>query len=112
MKNFIQNGEALTVPAPADTKSGEGVGLGVLFGVAAGDALSGEPLVINTTGVYELPKVASQAWSVGAAIFWNGSACTTSSTGNLLIGAAADVTSNPSETGAVRLNGSVPATST
>ncbi|PQO22050.1 hypothetical protein C2I36_14990, partial [Rhodobacteraceae bacterium WD3A24] len=57
----------------------------------------------------DLPKVGSQAWTVGAKIYWDGSACTTDdATGsNPLIGvAAAAVGSGADETtGRVRLNG-------
>lgn len=108
--NFIQNGDNLTVPAPANVSSGDGVELGVLFGVATTDALSGEDVVIATKGVFELPKTSAQAWTVGAAIYWTGTAATTATTaGNLLIGVAAAVAANPSATGLVRLNGAAPA---
>lgn len=108
--NYIQDGDNLTVPAPANVSSGDGVKVGVLFGVASTDALSGEDVVIATKGVYELPKTSAQAWTVGAAIYWTGSAATTATTaGNVLIGVAAAVAANPSATGLVRLNGAAPA---
>lgn len=110
MKNFIQPGNSLTIPAPADVTSGGGVKAGVLFGVAQHDALTGADLSIATQGVFELPKVSAQAWTVGVAIYWTGSACTTATTaGNLLIGVAAVAAGNPSATGVVRLNGAAPA---
>lgn len=112
MKNYVQPGDNLTVTAPADTASGAGVKVGVLFGVASHDALSGEPLVIATRGVYELPKTSAQAWTEGAAIYFipgTGLCTTATTTGNLLIGVAAAVAANPSATGLVRLNGSAPA---
>jgi|GEM_PF-4444391 len=34
MKNYIQPGDSITVPAPADVKSGDLVVVGDLFGVA------------------------------------------------------------------------------
>lgn len=47
MKNFVQPGEVLTVPAPAGgVASGAGVKLGVLFGVAQGAAAEGAPVAI------------------------------------------------------------------
>lgn len=110
MKNYIQPGANLTVVAPADVTSGAGVKVGVLFGVAQGDALSGADVVICAEGVFELPKTSAQAWTVGAAIYWTGSACTTATTaGNLLIGVAVAAAANPSATGIVRLNGAAPA---
>lgn len=108
--NFIQSGSNLTVPAPAAVSSGDGVKVGVLFGVASTDADSGADVVIATEGVYKLPKTSAQAWTVGAAIYWTGSAATTATTaGNLLIGVAAQAAANPSSTGMVRLNGAAPA---
>jgi predicted RecA/RadA family phage recombinase len=85
--------------------SGAGVLVGALFGIASFDAKSGDPVEICTKGVYELPKTSAQAWTVGAAIYWDGSKCTTTSTDNTLIGNALAVAANPSDTGIVRLAG-------
>jgi predicted RecA/RadA family phage recombinase len=104
MKNFIQPGDTVTVPAPADVVSGAGVLIGALFGVASFDAKSGDPVEICTTGVYELPKTSAQAWTVGAAIYWDGSKATTTGTDNTLIGLALAAAANPSATGIVRLS--------
>lgn len=113
MKNYIQPGCTLSVPAPADTLSGAGVRVGLLFGVAVHDALNGEPLEITTEGVFELPKTSAQAWTVGVALYWTGTLCTTAAgTGNIFIGVAAAVAANPSPTGTVRLNGAAPVAAT
>lgn len=110
MKNYIQPGDTITIPAPAAVESGDGVKAGVLFGVAVTDADEGDDVAISTRGVFELPKTSAQAWTVGAAIYWTGTAATTATTaGNLLIGTAAAAAANPSATGLVRLNGSAPA---
>lgn len=110
MKNYIQPGDTITVEAPAAVDSGDGVKVGVLFGVAVFDAANGDPVEITTRGVFELPKVSAQAWTEGAAIYWTGTNCTTATTaGNLLIGVAAAAADNPSATGIVRLNGAAPA---
>lgn len=112
MKNYVQPGDAITVPAPAATTSGDGVKTGMLFGVAQADAESGDDVVIVTRGVFSLPKTNAQAWSIGDAIYWNNSnsACTTSTAaGNIFIGVAVAAAANPSETGVVRLNGAMPA---
>lgn len=112
MKNYINPGQNLTIPAPYDVISGEAVMSGVLCGVAQADALSGEDVVIATGGNYSLAKTSAQAWTVGAAVYLipGSRLCTTaSSSGNLLIGCASAAAGNPSATGAVRLNSSVPA---
>lgn len=106
-KNYIQPGDTVTVTAPATVASGAGVLVGTLFGVAITGAASGAAVPIKTTGVFDLPKTSAQAWTVGAAIYWDDTAknCTTTSTSNTLIGKALAVAANPSATGVVRLNG-------
>lgn len=109
MKNFIAHGDMFPFTASgAAYASGDGALSGTLFGVCAGDIADGETGEIKTTGTFELPKVGSQAWTVGAKIYWtSGGNATTTATGNTLIGvAAAAVGSGASETlGRVRLNG-------
>lgn len=109
MKNYLQAGDVVTVAAPATVSSGDGVLVGTLFGIAATDAASGAPVEIKTTGVFTLPKTSEQAWTVGAAIYWdagNKVATTDDDEGaNVLIGKALAVAANPSGTGVVRLNG-------
>ena len=109
MKNFIARGDAITITAGADIESGDGVLVGSIFGVAAGDIANGAEGVINLTGVYDLPKAPSQAWTVGAKVYWDNTAkaCTTTVGSNTLIGVAVlAVGSTAGETvGRVRLNG-------
>lgn len=109
MKNFIAVGNTLTITAAADTASGSGVLVGSLFGVAAGDIANGAEGVINLTGVYNLPKAPSQAWTVGAPIYWDAgnTRCTNVASTNVPIGCAvAAVGGGAGEaTGRVRLNG-------
>ena len=115
MKNKVQDGDLMTVAAPATVASGDGVLKGLLFGVALHDAASGADVVIETRGVFTLPKTSAQAWVVGAAIYWDddGDGATTETTdGNVLIGVAAAAAANPSPTGQVRLNGAAPAAAT
>lgn len=106
MKNFVAVGDTLTITAGADIDSGDGVLVGSIFGVAAGDIANGAEGVINLRGVYDLPKVGSQAWTVGVRVYWTGTACTTTASTNKLIGVAvAAVGSGAGETtGRVRLS--------
>ena len=61
-----------------------------MFGVATNDAAAGADVALDLTGVFELTKIGSQAWTVGALIYWDDAAkrCTTVATANLLIGVA------------------------
>ena len=106
MRNYIQPGKTITVPAPADVKSGDLVVVGDLFGVAEFSAAEGDPVEIATEGVYELPKVEAQAWTVGAKVFYVAAdkVLTTDETDNLFIGHATEPVVNPSGSGAVRLS--------
>lgn len=107
MKNYVQPGRTVTVAAPYDRLSGQGLLVGALFGVATFDALSGANVEAELEGVFDLAKVSAQAWTVGAIIYWDDTAknCTTVSTSNKLIGVAAAAAANPSAIGRVRLNG-------
>ena len=71
MKNFVQAGDTITVPAPYDRGSGQGAKVGQIFGVCTGDALSGADVALKTTGIFDLTKAGSQAWTVGALVYWD-----------------------------------------
>ncbi|PQV52890.1 putative RecA/RadA family phage recombinase [Defluviimonas denitrificans] len=107
MKNYVQDGVRVTVPAPYDVLSGGGLLVGTLFGIAVYDATSGNDVLIQTTGVVQHAKTSAQAWTVGAAIYWDDTnkVLTTTATGNTLVGKALQAAVNPSATGIVRLNG-------
>ena len=111
MKNFVSSGSTLKITASAAISSGDGVLTGSIFGVATGDIANGADGIVNLTGVYDLPKTGSQAWSVGDKVYWDDTnkVCTTTATGNTLIGAAVlAVAGGASDTtGRVRLNGTV-----
>lgn len=107
MKNFIANGEHVTVLAPYAVSSGGGALVGSLFGVAVNDAANGAEVVLATRGVFEMAKADSQAWTVGAKIYWDNTnkVCTTTASGNTLIGTAYEAVASTAGLvlGAVRL---------
>jgi predicted RecA/RadA family phage recombinase len=110
MKNYIQPGHVLTLAAPYDVASGQGLLVGAIFGIATHDALEGAEVETQLTGVVEIAKVGSQAWSAGDKVYWDNTArrATTIATENTAVGAAVPpVGSGAEETlGRVRLNGS------
>ena len=63
MKNYVQPGNTITLAAPYAVTSGDGLLVGSIFGVAAGDAANAETVEVALTGVFDLKNVASQAWS-------------------------------------------------
>jgi predicted RecA/RadA family phage recombinase len=70
-KIFVQLGDVLTIPAPATVASGALVVAGAIIGVAAGDAASGDPVDVETRGVWKLPKVSDQTCAIGDVLYWD-----------------------------------------
>lgn len=108
MKNYIQPGDVITLTAPEALTSGRGVVVGTIFGVATNDAANGAQVEVATEGVYDLTKVAAQAWTQGAAVYWDNTAknVTTTSAGNTKIGVAVQAQLAADVIGRVRLNAS------
>ena len=108
MKNYIQPGHVLTLAAPSDVASGQGLLVGAIFGIATHDALEGAEVETQLTGVVEIAKVGSQAWNAGDKVYWDNTArrATTIATDNTAVGVAAvPVGGSAEETlGRVRLN--------
>lgn len=109
MKNFVQPGNNITVPAPpGGVTSGDPILVGDLFGVATTTAAAGEDVAIATVGVYTLPKATTDDAAVGAALYWddaNGEVTTDDASGaNPFIGHAVTAAGNPSASVAVRLS--------
>jgi predicted RecA/RadA family phage recombinase len=110
MRNYIQPGQAITLAAPYDVVSGDGLLVGSIFGVASHDASTGAEIEAQLTGVVEITKVGTQAWTAGARVYWDDTnkRATNVATDNTLIGVAVlAVGAGADETiGRVRLNGS------
>ena len=93
MKNFIQAGDTVTVAAPAAVASGDFVQVGRVRGIAVTSAASGVLVEIKTTGVFDIPKTASEAFAtVGLPVYCVLSGdgvktvTTASGTANVLVG--------------------------
>ena len=110
MKNYVQPGNTITLTAPYAVTSGDGLLVGSIFGVASGGAAQNDPIETALTGVFDLTKVGSQAWTVGAKVYWDDTNKRTTSvaTSNTLIGVATEaVAGGAGDTiGRVRLNAS------
>ena len=90
MKNFIQAGDTITLPAPYAVQSGDGCKVNALFGVASGDAANGESVDLATTGVFALPHAVAATFDYGTPVFWDDTAklVTATASGNTRIGLA------------------------
>ena len=108
MQNYIQNGDVITVPAPAGgIASGEGMIVGNIFGVTAYAAAEGEPVELATTGVYQLPKATAAVLTVGARVAWDNTAknINVPGAGRFPVGVATEAAGNGITSVAVRLDG-------
>lgn len=106
MRNYIQPGNAITIPAPTGgALSGAGVLIDSLFGIASHDALEAEDLTLQLTGIVEVAK-AAVALTVGAKVYWDATAgkITTVSVGNTLVGVAVAAAAGGDALARVRLN--------
>lgn len=108
MKTYIQNGDMITVTAPAGgVQSGDGVIVSSLFGIAAYSSAEGDPVELSTSGVFELPKASAAVLTVGARVAWDNTAkeVTTPATGRFPIGIAVEAAGSGVTSVAVRLDG-------
>lgn len=98
MKNFVQPGVNLTIPAPADVASGDVVIVGSILGIAAETVLSGGDVDVVTEGVFTLPKVSALAISIGDVLYFDAATklVNKTSSGNMKIGIAVTAAANPS----------------
>lgn len=71
MKNFVQEGNTITVAAPAAVTSGQLVVVGAINGVAAFDAASGADVEVTVEGVFELSKVTTDVIAQGDKLYWD-----------------------------------------
>lgn len=109
MKNYIQPGSTLTILATEAVTSGEPVMVDRIFGVASTSAAIGEEYELHRCGVFELPKLNTQAWTVGQRIFWDSgnSILTTVVGSNRLVGAVVVPALDTAETGIALLDGTI-----
>lgn len=107
MKNYVQEGDALTVTAPAAVSSGDGVLVGSLFGVAQAAAASGADVEIVREGVFTLTTLSTDTPTQGAKAYWDNTnkRLTTTATSNTLVGAFALAKASGVTVGTVVLDG-------
>jgi predicted RecA/RadA family phage recombinase len=93
MKNFVQEGDIVTVTAPSAVASGDFVQVGRIRGIAVTSAASGEQVELQTEGVFDIPKTGSEEFAtVGLPVYCvlagNGvkTVTTASTTANVLVG--------------------------
>lgn len=105
--NYVQTGDTLTIPAPADVLSGGVVIAGGIVGIAQNDALTGALVDVAVSDVWELAKVGADAFALGDAVYWDDTAnlATVTTTGNTKLGIAVAAAGAGVATVKVRLGG-------
>lgn len=106
MKNFVQDGDVLTLTPAAAVASGVGYLFGTaLFGVATGDVASGAAGEFITEGVVEIAKTSALAIAVGDRLYWDATnKCVNKTTASQeCVGVAVAAAANPSATVLMKL---------
>lgn len=106
MKNFVQEGETLTLTPTADVASGVGYLFGAsLFGVATNNVAANAPGEFLTEGVVEIAKTSALAISVGDRLYWDAAnkVVNKTATAQQCVGIAVAAAANPSSTVLMKL---------
>lgn len=112
MKNFLQEGDTLTLTPTAAVAAGVGFQFGAgLFGIAVNDVAANTPGEFRITGVLTISKTSALAISVGDRLFWDATNKVVNKTASaqLCVGVACSAVANPSSTVLIRLGASTPA---
>lgn len=108
MKTFTLEDSPLPLTMPYDRLSGQGVKVGLLFGVCANDALSGAVNSVYVRGVFTLNKLTSDdVTGAGLALYWDDTnkRLTLTNTSNLFVGHSMAAAGTSATTVSVRLAG-------
>lgn len=110
MKNYVQPGNSITIPAPAGgAVSGKPIAVGSLRGFASTTAAAGEPVAVSRTGVFEYAKATGAAWAVGDTVYYSvaNDYFTKTATDNILFGFAASAAIAGATTGEICLGDTI-----
>lgn len=106
MKNFVQEGDTLTLTPTAAVASGVGYLFGTsLFGVATNDVDANTPGEFLTEGVVEIAKTSALAIAVGDRLYWDATnkVVNKTATEQQCVGIAVAAAVNPSPTVTMKL---------
>jgi predicted RecA/RadA family phage recombinase len=106
-QNYIQDGRyGLEIPIGAAVVSGTPVLYGTKLGIPLRSETDTTQKVAHAfAGVWGIDKTTTEAWTVGAALYWNNTTkkLTTTSSGNTLVAWAADAADAAATTGVAKL---------
>jgi predicted RecA/RadA family phage recombinase len=103
--NFLHPGTYIDCVAPTGgVVSGNGYLFGAMFGIAMTSANAGDRFTLGVEGVWQLPKAAAQAWTIGQIVNWDNAAKNVTTGAGTKIGVAAAAAASADAFGEVRLN--------
>ena len=113
MKNYVQEGDTLTLTAPYTRTAGQGAQVGSIFGVACNDVTSGDSGEFARCGVFDLTALSTATGSQGAKVYWDNSnkRIDTDGTVGMLVGTLTTAKTNGQTTARVALNCCAPSES-
>lgn len=106
MRNWIQEGETLTLTPSSNVAAGAGFMFGSgLFGVATSAVTASTAGEFQTEGVVEIAKTSALAISVGDRVFWDATNSVVNKTtaSQVCVGVAIQAAANPSSTVVIKL---------
>ena len=106
MKNYVKEGDTLSLTPTAAVASGVGYLFGTsLFGVATNDVAANAQGEFLTEGVVEIDKTSALAISVGDRLYWDATnkVVNKTATAQQCVGIAVAAAENPSPTVAMKL---------
>lgn len=112
MRNYVQDGDVLTLDPGATVPAGTGRLFGqALFGVACVDAVSGTASAFQIRGVVTIAKTSALAIAIGDRLFWDAAngVVNRTTTGQQQVGIAVSAAANPSPTVQMLLMPALPA---
>jgi predicted RecA/RadA family phage recombinase len=108
MKNFIQNGDVITIPAaPYARTSGQGVLMGSLFGICTSDAAAGASVEVVNEGICDVTALTTDVGTVGTKMYWDDTnkRLTVTAAGSVLVGVLVAAKAGTDTTARVYLDG-------
>lgn len=106
MKNFLHEGERITVTAGVGVSSGDLVVVGSRVAVACADIATGATGAAATEGVFTLPKKSTDVIAQGVPVYWDADPgeITTTATDNTLAGYAFAAAGGGTTSAQVKIN--------
>lgn len=105
MRNYLGDGNLVTLTTSAAIATGAGLLSGGFFGITCAPAGAGQSVECLRQGEFTVTKNSAEAWAVGDTIYWNNTTkvFTIASSGNTQVGFATEIAANPSSSGVLLL---------